>query len=101
MNARFVTLSLLAGLLVLGTGASVDGVRQADDWQRAGDIALANHQPMFAYHFYKKNVETFPRTPHGRLAASRGNYCRQALRHPARVPSGESWLREIYDFLTW
>ena len=101
MRAQWMTLGLLAGLLICGTGASVEGVRQAEEWQRTGDLALMNHQWEEGYIFYSKNVETFPRTRHGRLAAFRGNYVRGKLSNPSQMSIHEDWLGELYDILTW
>ncbi len=102
MHTRLTIGGLLLCLVFLGTGASVRGISQANQWQRAGDTALVMRQPEIAYLFYTKVVETFPKTPHSKVAAARGNQCVYWLRLPGgRVPSGEDLLHELYDTLTW
>ena len=115
MRLRYAMLSFFVGILVFaasatageiettpgGVGESVAGIRQAEEWRRAADLALENKQWLVAYSFYRKNAETFPGTRHACLAACRADYSRYFLHHPGRVPSGEDWLREAYDFLTW
>ena len=76
-------------------------VQQAERWKFAGDMALLNKQWTTAYPFYDKVARTFPGTPHGRAAASRGNYALYRLRHAGDYPPEEDDLREIYDLLTW
>ena len=101
MRSRLWVLVLLAGLMCFGTGASVNEVRQADEWQRAGDLAIQNDSVGIGSTFYAKVVETFPGTPHAKVAAYRGDYCQYRLRHPNHMPPEENWWRDIYDTLTW
>lgn len=85
-------------------GDTVAGVRQARDWQHAGDIALAKGDLEIAYTFYQKVAEVFPRTPHGRMAqlqmAMLTDKLRQAQESPAEE-SWETWGKEIKEFFTW
>ncbi len=76
-------------------------VEQAQRWKLAGDVALLNGQPVTAYPFYDKLAKTFPGTPHGRVAADRGNYALYRLRHAGNYPPEEDIVRELYDLLTW
>ncbi len=76
-------------------------VEQAERWKFAGDLALVQGQPVVAYPFYDKLARTFPGTPHGRVAARRGNYALYRLRHAGDYPPEEDDLRELYDLLTW
>ena len=76
-------------------------VQQAEQWKFAGDMALLHQQPSVAYPFYDRVAKTFPGTPHGRVAAVRGNYALYRLRHAGNYPLEEDELREIYDLLTW
>ncbi len=76
-------------------------VEQAQRWKLAGDVALVSRQPVTAYPFYDKLAKTFPGTPHGRVAADRGNYALSRLRHAGNYPPEEDILMELYDLLTW
>lgn len=76
-------------------------VEQAERWKFAGDMALLNKQPMVAYPFYDKVARAFPGTPHGKVAAFRGNYALYRLRHAGNYPPEEDIVRELYDLLTW
>ena len=76
-------------------------VEQAERWKLAGDVAMLNRQPVVAYPFYDKVAKTFPGTPHGKVAAFRGNNALYHLRHTGNYPPEEDILREIYDLLTW
>lgn len=104
MRSRRGTAVLLAGIWAFGTGASVDGVRDARRWQHAADLAAAIGDPEIAYAFYEKTARTFPDTRHGQLAASRGRAMKGRLKAPARSPASEGadfWVGELFDFLTW
>ena len=118
MRLRMMTVGgWLAAVLVFGTGASVegpaikevpsnrlDGIRQAREWQYAGDIAMAQKQPLVAHLFYEKVVKAFPGTPHGRLAEQRLQEIRETLREPETSPAQEppgTWKKELKGFLTW
>ena len=102
MRSRWVTLVLLLGVFALGTGASIDGVQSAREWQHAGDLAEAEKMWDAAYQFYTKVAETFPDTRHGRVAAARAREMRAKMLVPARS-SGRgdpvSWFDEILDFV--
>lgn len=94
----------LAAVLLLGTGASPEGVGQAREWQRQGDLASAGHQWDIAYAAYVQIAETFPNTTHGRVAAARARRMRAAMLSPERSSSSEdlgSWIEEFFDFLIW
>lgn len=104
MRSRWITWGLLLGVFALGTGASVDGVQQAREWQHAGDIARAKQQWDAAHVFYSKVAETFPDTQHGRVAARRVRQMRAQMVAPDRSPASEdplSWVGEFLDFLLW
>lgn len=101
MRSRLWVCALLMGLMGLGTGASVEGVHQAEEWQQAGDLALHNDSLAIGSVYYTKVIETFPGTPHSKMAAWRGDYCQYRLRHPNHIPPGENWWAELYDTLTW
>ena len=104
MRSRGMIGVLLIGAFVFCTGASVNGVRQARDWQYAGDLALANGQPVEAYFFHSKVAETFPGTPHARRAEKWTRTLNARLLRPIRSPASEdegTWAEEIFDFLIW
>ena len=104
MTWRSETWLLLMGALVFCTGASVSGVRQARDWQYAGDLALATGRPVEAYFFHSKVAETFPGTPHARRAEKWTRTLNARLVRPVRSPASEdagTWVEEFFDFLIW
>lgn len=104
MRSRWMNGALLVGVLTFATGAAVDGIREAREWQYAGDIATALDQPLVASVFYEKVAKTFPNTTHGRLAQERLREIRALLREPAVSPVQEppgTWKKELRDFLTW
>ena len=105
MRSDWTALSLLAGMVLIGTGAApVQGVREADRFQREADIARAGGQWDIAYPRYMRMVELFPETPHSRLGAVRAQEMGKAALKPNRSPASESpasWVEEIVDFLTW
>ncbi|MBI3333126.1 MAG: hypothetical protein HYZ93_03445 [Candidatus Omnitrophica bacterium] len=104
MRSRWRIGMLLAGLMLLGTGASLDGVRQAREWQYWGDVALANGRVAEANIFYGKVAETFPDSPHGRRAAGLFQKTQADLLTPEPSPASEdcaSVKAELIDFLTW
>ncbi len=94
----------LAAVLMLGTGASTEGVQQARLWQWEGDVALAGQQWDVAYSSYMKIATAFPDTRHGRRAAARARSIRARMLSPDRSPASEnpfSWIGELIDFVTW
>lgn len=94
----------LAGVMLFGTGASVEGVKEARHWQFEGDIARAHGQWEMAYLGYAKIAETFPGTPHGERAAKRARTIANRMRGPARSLADEdpaAWLWEFFDFVLW
>lgn len=104
MYSRVITLSLLLGVLTLGTGASPEGVQQARDWQSQADVARAGKMWDAAYQYYAQMAETFPGTRYGRLGARRARQMRAQMVTPARSPASEDpgmWLEEIVDFFVW
>ena len=104
MRPDWLKLVLLAGVLMLGTGASPEGVREADRLQREADIARSGGQWDIAYPRYLKLVQLFPETPHGKLAAVQAAEMREAVFTPDPSPDSEdwaAWTREIVDFFTW
>lgn len=105
MRPRGLSKVLLAGLVMLGTGAaSSDAVREAERWQHEADIARAGNFWHIAYQRYAQTAETFPGTPHGNTGAKRANQMRHWGVAPDRSSASEdpaSWLTELFDFLTW
>lgn len=103
MRSRGMTGILLAGAVLLATGASsIDGIREAREWQHAGDMARLFNQPVVAYHFYHKVATTFPGTHHGRYCASRARAMRKKLRGTNRtLQQSDSLLVEFFDFFNW
>lgn len=104
MRTQWMTGILLMGALVFCTGASVDGIRQAREWQWAGDLAVANGHPVEAYYFYQKIADTFPGTPHGRRAEKWTKTMNTRALRPVRSPASEdpgSWVEEVLDFVSW
>lgn len=104
MRMNGMRLAGLAGLLLLGTGASPKGVRQAERWQWEADIARAFGQWDVAYDRSAKTGVLFPGTPHGRIAAGRAERARELGVNPNRSPASDdpvSWTNEIFDFVTW
>ena len=97
-------LAWLAGLLLLGAGASAQGVRQAERWQWEADVARALGQWDVAYDRSEKTATIFPGMPHGRIAVGRAERARELGVNPNRSPASDdpiSWLNEIFDFVTW
>ena len=95
---------LLAGVLVLGTGASTQGVRQAERWQREADLARAGGLWDVAYERYRDIAEVFPGTPHGRMAAARAQWMQGWGVSPDRSAASEDPLAltcELFDLVTW
>lgn len=102
MKPRWIVGMLLAGIWTFGVGASVDGVREAREWQRAGDVARLFGQDAVAYHFYDKVATTFPGTVHGRFCAKRARAMWKHLRAPDRTSAlGDSTIVEAIDFFNW
>lgn len=104
MRADAIKLGLLAAVLLLGTGASPDGVRQADRWSHKAQMAHATGQWDVAYDYYMKVAETFPGTPHGRLALRMARHMQDWAISPARSPADEdpvSLTCELFDLVTW
>jgi len=104
MRSRGTICLLLMGALVFCTGASVNGIRQARDWQYAGDLALANNQPVEAYFFNSKIAESLPGTPHARRAEKWTRTLNTRLARPVRSPASEdpgTWVEELFDFVSW
>lgn len=100
----WLTGGLLLGLWAFSTGASVEGVQQAREWQRAGDIAQAGHLWAVAYQHYDRIARAFPGTPHGRVASRRAYKMMRYLASPDRSPAAEdpgSLLEEFFNFLLW
>jgi hypothetical protein len=102
MKPRWMTGLLLAGIWAFGSGASMDGVREAREWQHAGDVARLFGQDVVAYHFYDKVATTFPGTRHGRFCAKRARATWGQLRALDRTSAlGEGTLAEAIDFFSW
>lgn len=101
MRLRAITGMLLMVLLVLGTGASIEGIRKAQDWSHAGDLAFHNRDYLTAYMFYMKAVDTFPSTRYGRYCASKADYCRRRIKYPTDNPANGDFFRELYDHFIW
>ena len=116
MCSRGITWILLLGILFLGTGASteapqggtfpdknfMEAIQQAQEWKHAGDMAVANQQPLVAYGFYAKLASVFPATHYGRWAAKRVHRLQAHLKRPARSPGVEEPLiAEFFDMVTW
>lgn len=99
MRSRWMAGLLLMGVVVLSMGASTDGIREAREWQHAGDMALLLNQQGVAYHFYHKVAATFPGTHHGRYCASRARAMRKKLRGTDRtLQQSRSLVVEFFDF---
>jgi len=95
---------MLLAILFLGTGASLEGIREAREWEHAGDVAMAGELLPEAYHYYRKVAVTFPETRLGHRALAWAEYTRSRLTKPSRSPNSEnpsSWLGEVVDFFTW
>ncbi len=102
MRSPWITLGLLLGMVMLATGASMDGVREARDWQYAADVAAAMGQPMVAYRFYEKSARVFAGTPHGEWAAQQAMKMKEILEQPAVSPGeDEPWTVEFLDHFSW
>ncbi len=102
MHSRGIAAVLLLGAVALGTGASTEAVKQAQEWKRSGDVAQAGQMWDAAYGFYSKIAETFPDTRHGRAAAARAEEMRTKMLAPARSSAREdafSWIGEVLDFV--
>ncbi len=104
MRSRWITGMLLVGTVACASGATVDGIQKAREWQHAGDIAMALDQPLVAAVFYEKVAKTFPGTAHGRLAEEQLSQIRKTVKEPAVSPAHEPpgiWEKDLTDFLTW
>ena len=104
MRSAWVKGMLLAGVALLGTGASVEGIKEARQWQYQGDLARAHGQWEMAYLAYRQIADTFPNTRHGKLAAKRARVLEKRMRRIERSPAEEDagyWVSEIFDFLLW
>jgi hypothetical protein len=105
MRSDWLKIGLLAGVVMLGAGASSSqSVRQADRWQREADLARSTGQWDIAYDRYAAAAETFPGTPHGKAGADRAARMKSWGLQPDRSPASEdpiSWLTELFDLITW
>ncbi|MBI3318419.1 MAG: hypothetical protein HYZ90_04620 [Candidatus Omnitrophica bacterium] len=104
MRSRWMRGLLLAGALMLGTGASADGMREAREWTYAADLALICRQPVVSYSYYRLVADTFPETRYGRYAAKRARWLGAKLQRRPRSPETEgpgSFIEEAIDFVTW
>lgn len=104
MRSNHLRFALLGALMVLATGASTGGVKEADRWQKEADVARANNQWDIAYDRYFRIAQTFPGTPHGIVAARRARWMQNWALSPDRSPASEdpvSWTCELFDFVTW
>ena len=105
MRSDWLRFGLLAGLLLLGVGASSPaGVRQADEWQREADLARAGGQWDIAYRRYGMLADLFPGTPHGRMGAARARWMQDWGLAPNRSSASDdpvSWTVEAFEFFTW
>ena len=104
-RSDWLKISLLAGVVMAGTGAAPsEGVRQADRWQREADLSRAQGQWDIAYDRYATTAETFPGTPHGKVGADRAAWMKSWGLQPDRSSASDdpiSWLTELLDFFTW
>ena len=94
----------LIGLLVLGTGASANGVRQAEKWHQEAETARTFGQWDVVYDDSFRTMQTFPGMPHARLAAHLALQAHDHMVHPGRSPASDdpvSWTTELLDFVTW
>ncbi len=104
MRSKGLNRVLLGALLVLGIGASPQGVRQAERWQREADLARTFGQWDVAYDRCFKLAEIFPGTPHGRLALRMAHHMQDWGLSPHRSPASDdpvSWTCEALDLVTW
>jgi len=104
MRSNGLRLGWLIGLLVLGTGASSNGARQAEQWHRESEIARTFGQWDIVYNRSLQAIQIFPGMPHARLAARLALQARDRMVHPGRASASDdpvSWTNEILDFFTW
>ena len=104
MRTSWVTLGLLVGIVMLGTGASPEGVAQAREWKREGDLASAGGLYEVAYVAYSRIAQTFPNTQYGRVAAIRASEIQDKLLTPQPSPASDEpgrWRQELVDFFLW
>ena len=104
MRLNLLRFGLLSALMVLGTGASTEGVKEADRWLREADLARSGGQWDIAYGRYARTAGTFPGTPHGRVAAGRARWMQDWALSPNRGPASEdpvSLVCELFDLVTW
>ena len=102
MRSRRLGGWMLIAVWFFATGASVDGVREAREWQHAGDVARLFEQDAVAHQFYSKTAETFPGTTHGRYCRKRARSMWGKLRKIDRTSAlGDCTVAEMIDFLTW
>ena len=104
MNARIGIWGMLLAIVMLGTGASTEGVRQVRDWQHVGDLAMAGELLPETYSFYAKVAKTVPETKLGYRSQKRALWAKARLIKPSRSPDSENlctWLGEAIDFVTW
>ena len=104
MRLRELTWMMLAGLLLVGTGASIEGVERAREWQWNGDVISAGGMWEYAYLYYRRNAETFSDTEHGKVSRARARTARHRALTPEHSPAIEtpaSWWQEMLDFITW
>lgn len=104
MRSDWLRFGWLIGLLIFGTGASADGVRQAEQWHREAEVARAFGQWDVVYDRSLRAMQAFPGMPHARLAARLALQARDRMVHPSRSSASEdpvSWTNEAVDFFVW
>ena len=79
-----------------------EAIRLAREWQYKADVAMGAGDPLIAYPYYEKIVETFPGTTHAWVAKVRLETARTKLLIPRHSPAqDDSLAEELTDFLTW
>ena len=104
MRSNSLRFGWLIGLVLLGTGASSNGVGQAEQWHHEAEIAKVFGQWATVYERSFQGARVFPRTPHGRNAEGLAQEARDQMVTPARSPASEDWTsqkEEIRDFFVW
>ena len=104
MRKNILKFAYLAGMLILGTGAATQGIRQAEQWHREAEVARAVEQWDIVYDRAFVSAQAFPGTPHGRLGVTEAREARDRMINPDRSPASDdpvSWTHEALDFFTW
>lgn len=104
MRSDLLRFGWMIGLLILGTGASSAGVRQAEQWHREAEVARSLEQWDIVYDRSLWAAQLFPGLPHGRMAVSLARQAKDRMLHPGRSSASDdpvSWVHEAMDLVTW